>query len=179
MSLRSAAVVVLIASLAAACDAAPPTSAAHTLEGAEFQRTGGCGDAFVYGTNADNTIAVTINWAQAASRAQEAGPFEEKVALPDDRVVVSIQFGQHLSDGFCTDILMPDRPRILAEAQASTGEVQIEVLPAPGAEPFMPMAVASVTLGRAVFEVPVGDGFETWRIESLELRDLQVGWMAG
>lgn len=171
--------VLALAMVPVACESAPPAPPENVLGGADMTEVGGCGDAFVWVTNSDSTIALTVNWAEAASRAQADGQLQETATLPDEQVTVTIQFGQHLADGFCTDVLMPDRPRIVAEAPASSGEAEITVLAAPGAEPFMPLASAGVSLSDLVFEVPVEGSFETWRIESLDIPDVQVGWLAG
>lgn len=176
---RAVSALLLLVVLNACAAEAPPAPPENVLRPAELTRTGGCGDAFVYVTNADNSVAITINWSEAASRAREAGLFEATATLPDEQVSLNVQFGQELSAGFCTDIIEPDRPRILAEAPASTGEAEISVLPAPGAEPFMPLAAARVTLRDVVFEVPVDDTVEIWRIELFELPEVQVGWLAG
>jgi len=108
----------------AACESAPPAQPENVLGGADLTQVGGCGDAFVWVTNSDSTIALTVNWAEAASRAQAGGRLQETAKLPDEQVTVAIQFGQHQSDGFCTDVLMTDHPRIVAEAPASSGEAR-------------------------------------------------------
>jgi len=43
----------------------------------------------------------------------------------------------------------------------------------------MPLATAGLTLRDLVFEVPVEGSFETWPIDSLDIREVQVGWLAG
>jgi hypothetical protein len=169
----------LVALGVAGCESVPPAPPEQVLGATELSRTGGCGDAFIFATSADETIALTVNWAQAASRAQVEGGWSDTVALPHADVTVGLQYGRHLSEGFCTDVIMPDRPLILGEVPATQGEVGITLQPAPGAQPFMPLANATVRLSNVVFEVPLDEGVELWRIESLELTNIAVGWLAG
>jgi hypothetical protein len=168
----------LLAVTGVAC-AAPAPPPEQVLGSAELSRTGGCGDVFLYATSADDTVAVTVRWPDAASRAQAEGEWNEQVALPHADVRVMLQFGRFLSDGFCTDVIMPDRPQLLAEVPASSGEVALSIVAEPGAEPFFPLGRARLDLRDVVFEVPFSDGVETWRIESLELDGIEVGWFPG
>jgi hypothetical protein len=155
----------------------PP--AEHTLSQADFSAAGGCADAFLYATTADETLALTVNWTEAATRAQAEGEWREHVSLPHPDVRMVLQFGRFLADGYCTDVVMPDRPQILAELPPTAGELELSVVAEPGAEPFMPLGRADLVLRDAVFEVPTRDGVEIWRIDLVELRDVEVGWFPG
>jgi hypothetical protein len=169
----------LLAVAGVACATTPGPPPEELLGPAELSRTGGCSDAFFYATSAEDTVALIVHWPDAASRAQAEGEWSEQVALPHADVRVTLQFGRFLSDGFCTDVVMPDRPQLLAEVPASSGEVETRIVAEPGAEPFFPLAKAHLVLRDVVFEVPLTDGVETWRIESLELDDIEVGWFPG
>jgi hypothetical protein len=169
----------LLAVAGAACAAAPSPPPEQVLGQEELTRAGGCGDAFLYATSADDTVAVTVRWPDAASRAQAEREWGQQVALPDADVRVVLQFGRFLSDGFCTDVVMPDRPQVLAELPPMAGELELSIVAEPGAEPFMPLGRADLVLRDAVFEVPTRDGVEIWRIELLELHNVEVGWFPG
>lgn len=169
----------LLALAGVACATTPGPPRDQLLGPAELSRAGGCSDVFLYATSADDTVAVTVNWPDAASRAQAEGESSEQVALPHTDVRVVLQFGRFLSEGFCTDVVMPDRPQLLAEVPASSGDAELRVVAEPGAEPFFPLGTARLVLRGLVFEVPVANGVEIWRIESLELRNVQVGWFPG
>ena len=145
---------------------------------ADFTKSGGCGDLFMWATNVDETLAVVIEWQGAATEANEAGSFGETVTLPEARVSVSLQVGTMLSAGFCTDIMGMPGHRVDGNAPARAGSVWLALEPT-ATEPIFPTASADLILEAIVFEIVRGGAVEEWRIDRLELNDINVGWLPG
>ena len=66
----------------------------------------GCGDAFFWATNADDTIAVTVTVEQRERVATE--PTTASYDVGDPGLTVTVLRGQDLSSTFCTDLLVGD-----------------------------------------------------------------------
>lgn len=160
------------------CAAEAPAPTEQLLGPAELARAGGCADVFLYAATAEGSVAVTVNWPDAAGRAMAEGEWRETVTLPDHLVRVTLQLGRSLADPLCNDVVT-DAWLIMIEVPAASGEAEIQVVPNPGGEPFMPLGTARLVLRDVVFEVPVDDTTAIWRIELLELDGIQVGWLAG
>lgn len=177
--LRLALLVVALA--AAGCAAEPLTTPGHQIQlhGADFTHAGGCADAIIWATNADDTIAVMVDWQGAASAAQSENGFSDTVSLPGDQVTVRLQLGRFLSEGVCTDVIMEGRPTVLAESPAAAGTAQIEVTPEGQGDPIFPLARVHLALTNVLFEFQTSEGAEQWTIDSLQLDDVQVGWLPG
>jgi hypothetical protein len=157
---------------------AAPTGSVIELRAQDFTRGGGCGDTLLWTTNETDTVAIVVTWPEAASAAQQEEGYAETVSLPDERVTVELQVGQFLSEGFCTDILMPDRPRIDLDVAVIAGGASIEVMPEAAQPPF-PLGRANAVLTDLRFKVETVEGLELWSIDQIKLEDISVGWMAG
>jgi hypothetical protein len=155
----------------------PPTAspAGRTFTQADFTRSGGCGDVFIWTTNADDTMALTVQWDRAATTAWEQEGFDDSMTLPQPAVQVFLVVGAELSQTYCTDI--GGMGRVDGQAPAVSGTVELTVTPQAGG--FEPAGTADVTLRDVAFDVVQGTETETWRIDQLELEDLNVGWFAG
>lgn len=158
---------------------ASPTAspAGRVFTQADFTKSGGCGDVFMWAATEDDKLAVVLQWQGAATEAAETGAFQETSTLPDARVSVSLQVGQMLTAGFCTDILGMPGHQVDGEAPAVAGTVELTVRPT-GEQQF-PTANADLTLDGIVFDIVFGTEVEQWRIDRLELEDILVGWLAG
>lgn len=174
----SALLAALLVLIAVGCAAEPEPSTETLLTAADFSRSGGCGDAILWATNQADTLAVIINRPAAATTAQANGEFRAVASLPAAEASVRIQLGRHLSDGFCSDIVMPGRPQVLGEVTPRAGEVEIIVRPE-ATETLFSTGRATLLLTDVVFEFGSGDNAERWRIDRLELRDISVGWLPG
>ena len=119
---------------------------------------------------------MVVIWEGAATEAVEAGSFEETVELPDERVTVTLQTGAKLSQGLCNDIILPDY-RVDGEAPAVDGTVSLNVQP--NGDEVFDTAAADLTLTNIEFDIVFGTETEQWLVESLELEDVLVGWLAG
>ncbi|HWH23511.1 MAG TPA: hypothetical protein VNW68_01320 [Candidatus Limnocylindria bacterium] len=160
----------------------PTPTPERVIQGSELPIAGGCADTLLYATSQDAMVAVVVDWPGAASAAHAAGDFvefSENVTLPADEVRVRLQVGSHLGDGFCTDVIVEGRPNISAEAEASAGVAEITVVPEAAADPIFPLGRATLELTDVVFVIDLGNGPEEWRLDRLELRNIQVGWLAG
>lgn len=151
----------------------------RTLATADVGTAGGCVDALVYATTADDTVSVTVRWDGAASRAAAEGGMAGEVTLPDPDVTVELQVGSDLSEERCTDVVAPGRPLVAGEWEAVSGRVRIGVEPQPHATGEMPDGTATVTLTDVELAPAGGAGGDAWRIDTLELRDASVGWTPG
>jgi hypothetical protein len=152
------------------------TTGGQVFGQADFTRSGGCGDAFVYATNGADSMSVTVDWRGAASTAWTGGGFDGTRQIPDGELDVTLNVGRLLSQLYCTDI-MTQEPRVDGTAHAIGGEVEISVTPDAGG--FQPQSHADVTLRDVVFEVIQGSEVQHWRIDELVLQDVSVGWFAG
>lgn len=163
----------------AACGGPPPTpTPSPGLSTADFPRAGGCGDTVIHAATAADDALVVIRWPDAATRARADGLFEQTATLPSSDVLVRLQVGRFLSEGQCTDIIMPGRPTLLGETEARSGIIQLRIEPDTG-DPLFPTGRASVLLTDVVFEFGSGENAERVRIERLELDDISVGWLPG
>lgn len=153
-----------------------PTPAGQVFGQADFTKSGGCGDVFVYATSGDDSMSVTVDWRGAASTAWDTDGFNETKQIPDGELDVTLNVGRLLSQVYCTDF-MTTEPRVDGTAHAVSGEVEIAVQPDRGG--FSPAGHADVTLRNVVFEVIRGADVEHWRIDELVLQSVGVGWFAG
>jgi len=153
-----------------------PTPGGQVFGQADFTRSGGCGDVFVFATNGADSMSVTVDWRGAASAAWEADGYDGTKQIPDGELDVTLNVGRLLSQLYCTDI-MTQQPRVDGTAHAISGEVEISVTPDAGG--FEPQSHAGVTLRDVVFEVIQGSAVEHWRIDELILQNVSVGWFAG
>ncbi len=174
-----AAVILGLAIGLAGCAAGEPTPAPGLqLNAADFERTGGCADAVIYAASADDTMLIAVEWPGVAGEAQSEGELTESVSLPTDQVSVKLQGGQRLSEGYCTDIIMLDAPIVATESMASAGDASISVTPS-GADPIFPVSRATLILTDVVFTYESPHGQQVFRLDRLEVPDVQIGWMPG
>src|SRR6187399_1147440 len=73
---------------------APPS--AQAIDASLFTKFGGCGDVYLWATNADGTTAIALEWQGAATAAWEDGGFDETSTLEEAPVLVSLVFGHGL-----------------------------------------------------------------------------------
>jgi hypothetical protein len=171
--------------LAAACGSPAPSPAPtgtptappadFEIEAAQFVTTGGCGDAFLWATNAAGTAAITIEWSGAASEAWAEDEFTDTQELPNPEITVSVVEGSQLSSYYCNDIRMPGQGPT-STIEAVTGTVELTVRPS--REGFEPAGQADLRLSDVTFEVGLGAG-ETWHLDELVIENVSVGWLAG
>ncbi len=154
---------------------APPTAPAEfEIEAAQFVNTGGCGDAFLWATNAAGTAAITIEWGGAASTAWADDGFTDTQQLPNPEIRVSVVEGSQLTSYYCNDIRSPGQGET-SRVEANTGTVDITVRPTP--QGFEPAGQADVRLSDIAFTLAMGT--ETWHLDELVIEDVAVGWLAG
>ena len=155
---------------------ASPAAVVREIDPTKFTATGGCGDTFLWAATPDDTTAITIEWQGAASDGWEEDGFNEMADLPDGRIRVTLVTGRLLSTTYCTDVLGPDAGSV-SEVPAASGSVSLSVRP--DAARMRPSGQADLTLTEVEFEVTVGTKPEVWRLPTLELHDVLVGWFAG
>jgi hypothetical protein len=143
---------------------------------AELTQTGGCGDVFIWATNAEGTMGITIEWEGAARNAWAADGFEETAELPQAPVTVSLVAGQGLSRLYCNDVLEPGMSED-SRVPARSGSVELTVRPDAGG--FEPASHADVTLRDVQFNLTFGTEEETWILDELVIQNVFVGWFAG
>jgi hypothetical protein len=90
---------------------------------ADFTRSGGCGDVYMWAATEADTMAVTMQWDAAATSAWDGGDFNDTATMPADGISVSLVVGQNLSAGFCTDI--GGQSRVDGNAPAVSGTVEL------------------------------------------------------
>ena len=155
-----------------------PTSATagRTFTQTDFTKSGGCGNVYMWATTEDETFAVTMQW--NVGEPGEAQEFEQTAMLPDAEVIVTLQTGAMLTQGFCTDIMGMPGHRIDGEAQAVAGTVKLRLDPNDDGQAFQ-TSLADLTLDGIVFDITFGSEVEQWRIDQFEVEDVLVGWLAG
>jgi hypothetical protein len=157
----------------AASTATPPAD--FEIEAAQFVNTGGCGDTFLWATNAAGTAAITVEWGGAASAAWANDEFSDTQQLPHPEITVTVIEGNKLTGCYCNDIReMGAGPTSTVEA--ATGTVEITVRP--NREGFEPAGQADLRLTNVSFHVGLGAG-DTWRLDELVIENVSVGWLAG
>jgi hypothetical protein len=155
--------------------AAPSQPAEFEIEAAQFVNTGGCGDAFLWATNAAGTAAITIEWGGAASAAWANDEFDDTQQLPHPEITVAVIEGSLLSGYYCNDIReMGAGPTSIIEAASGTVQVSVR----PNREGFEPNGEADLRLHDVTFHVGLGAG-ETWHLDELVIENISVGWLAG
>jgi hypothetical protein len=180
---RRAAYLLALGLLAAACGSPAPSTASTAtaspaladfeIEAAQFTKTGGCGDAFIWATNAAGTAAITVEWGGAASAAWIAGGFSDTRQLPHPEITVSVVEGNQLSSYYCNDIRMPGQG-VTSTIEAAAGTVELTVRPS--REGFEPAGQADLRLSDITFELGSG---EVWHLAELVIPRVSVGWFAG
>ena len=85
----------------------------------------GCGDAFFWAVNADDTIAVAVTVDQRER--SETQPTTASYDVGDDGMTVTVRRGHDLSETFCTDLIVNDP--IDSEKPATAGHVVVELDP--------------------------------------------------
>jgi len=196
---RRSVLVVLAAIVAAACQQAGPATPVPTapissipatfsatappepvgvqaIDSAAFTSFGGCGDVFLWATNAEGTTAITVDWQGAATGAWEDGAFVETASLAEAPVQVSLVAGNGLDALYCNDILTPGMSEDNKIA-AHEGNVRLVVRPDEGG--LKPASHANAALNELRFDVIVGTDQETWQVDELIFDNISVGWFAG
>jgi hypothetical protein len=151
-------------------------AAVQAIDSSTFSKFGGCGDVFTWATNAQGTMAITMEWQGAATAAWQDGGFEETASLAEAPVAVSLVAGRGLDGMYCNDVLTPEMGED-NNVRASTGTVRLNVRP--DADGFEPASHADVALSDIVFNVIVGTEEETWQLDELIIENVSVGWLAG
>ena len=153
----------------------PPTPPADfEIEAAQFVKTGGCGDVFIWATNAADNAAITVEWSGAASEAWANEAFNETQHLPSPDITVSVVEGSGLASYFCNDIRMPEQG-VTSTIEATSGTVDLEVRP--NREGFEPAGQAELRLTDITFRPTMGG--EVWHLAELVIENVSVGWFAG
>ena len=151
----------------------------RVLSSADVEQVGGCGDAWAYAVVADDAVLVTVRWDGAASRAATEGGFADEVALPHAQVEVGLQVGSALSEGECTDMILPGRPLVAGGWTAVSGRVAIEVERDEETRQADPRARMSLRLEDVELAPEEDTDGAPWSIEELDLTDADVGWAPG
>lgn len=171
--------------LAVACVSPAPTTAptgtASTaapdfeIEAAQFVNTGGCGDAFLWTTNAAGTAAITVEWGGAASEAWAEDVYSATEQLPNPEITVSVVEGNQLTSYYCNDVRGPGQGPT-STIEATTGTVDVSVIP--NREFFQPAGQADLRLSDITFRVGLGGG-QTWHLGEFLFEGVLVGWSPG
>ena len=124
--IRSLAVVLLCSTtFLTACGDDEPTAVDRGDDIVVLEPGDGCGDAFFWATNADDTVAVTVAVNERARSSQEPTTVSYDVGDPD--LTARVLRGDELSSTFCTDVLVGDP--VASETDASAGHVEIVLDP--------------------------------------------------
>jgi len=148
------------------------TACAPTLEGdfaAELTNRGGCADVKFYAVDDDDSKMLSV-WVEGlVEAATTAGETQTTTYdLPDPDVELIVEVGSKVSDATCDDVIENGGPAVDATFAATDGKATITIVP--GETTWD--ARGTLTLEDVTFE---GGG----HIESFEIADTSVGWLAG
>lgn len=139
-----------------------------------FDIVRGCHDGPMDASAPGDWLQLMVVWRNATSRTYDGGGFDAKVALPDDRVGVSLRTGSHLYSEACSDMVSSGRPLVADRWSAVAGRVSIRTwIPDDG------WPLATVTLRDITLEPRDGTGGDPWRIDELRLDEVPIGGVAG
>ncbi len=151
---------------------APEADDALTMR--QLARSGGCGDATLFGSNAADTQAIFFNFQGLASQAQAAGgPISLVLNLPHPMVGGSYQTGRRLTSATCVGAFPLPGPRVVNDWTLSGGTLYVDARPLPGGGPGMPLAEVELSLVNPAFTAAgMGFGF----MGSIEIPPTTVGF---
>ena len=145
---------------------------APTLESgfdAELTSRGGCADVKFYAVDDADTQMLSL-WVEGlVDAATTAGETQTTVYdLPDPDVELIVEVGHRVSDATCDDVIENGGPSIDATFAATDGKATVTIVP--GESTWE--ARGTLLLEDVTFE---GGG----TLESFEIADTSVGWLAG
>ncbi|MCB9682800.1 MAG: hypothetical protein H6733_15140 [Alphaproteobacteria bacterium] len=141
----------------------------------ELTTVSGCGDATFFGVNDDDTLMLLVRATGLVKDAFDRGADSEYVFdLPDVDLRLSVQVGQDLSTGTCTDVIDGDGPITQATWVPQSGTVTIRVRPGATYD----ASRADMILTDATF-VRETSGGSAVTVDRFEILDLPVGWFPG
>jgi hypothetical protein len=92
----------------------------------ELTRSGGCADVFLWASDDDGSVVVTVA-ADVADRSS-TGSASLVATLPDDALAVEVLHGSDLTRNLCTDVLDP-AAEPAATSPATEGRVELTIDP--------------------------------------------------
>jgi hypothetical protein len=135
---------------------------------------GGCGDVFVFAHDEADTMLLTAHAEGLIAPAQAAG--EEVVTtfeIPDSGLTLELEVGQRISDAICDDVIENGGPQVDETWTAISGTATFAVRPDENTAEY---GRADLHLEDVVLE---NDGGESVTIETFDVTDISVGWLAG
>lgn len=135
-------------------------------------RSGGCGDATVFGANLTDTQAVFFHFQGIAEAANQAGqPITLQLPLPNPNVSVSYQTGRRLTSATCVGAFPFPGPTVRQTFDGVGGVINVVARPT-GRMGGMPTAELDVQLVNPSFAGPAaGFGF----MGTIEIPNISVG----
>ena len=144
-----------------------------------LEQRGGCGDAFLFASNPDDTVALFFSTRQLAERAHEAGhPTTFSMDLASEEAALWVHGGENVSHSACNDALSL-QTRVARELRAVSGRVTVTVTPSGPPTPWGEFP-ADVTLHiEDATLAPDGDPeAEAVHLDSFEM-NARIGWVIG
>lgn len=135
---------------------------------------GGCGDVFVFAHDEADTMLLTAHAEGLIAPAQEAnGEVVTTFEIPDAALSLDLDVGRRISDAICDDVIENGGPQVDETWTAISGTATFAVTPA---EDAVDLGQADLHLEDVVLE---NDAGETVTIETFDIVDINVGWLAG
>ncbi len=134
-----------------------------------------CADVYValFDKASNNALLLTVAGQLSSEAFESQQRVQRNFALPDEDVVLRVQWGRRLGDSLECDDVIEEKPEIAGQADAIGGRVNLLLEPGDDyGNTQLDLSLEDVT-----FEVIDGTGQGT--LESLELTDLTVGWFPG
>ena len=159
----------LSAVLAGGCE---PTSLTDGFE-EHLTRTGGCGDLVLFAVDDGDEIMLRLDIQGLLPASTE--PTVTEHVLPEEGLELVVEVGERVSDVTCDDAIVNEGPLVERVYTATAGTAWITTRASDSADPDI--ADVDLLLEDVVLESE--DGGESVMIESFEITDARVGWLAG
>lgn len=159
----------LAAVLASGC---APTSLSDGFE-ESLTRTGGCGDLVLFAVDEGDEIMLRLDIEGMLPASEEPSTTEH--VLPEAGLGLVVEVGARVSDATCDDAIVNGGPQVDHVYTATAGTAWITTRADEFGDPDA--AQVDLLLEDVVFEAT--ELGETVVIESFEITDARVGWLAG
>jgi hypothetical protein len=140
------------------------------------ENSGGCGNVFVYKTNDDGTVGISVF---ADKEKLNLSTTEKTFDVgKTDGLIVKLLIGEKVAQLYCNDILYPDQPKS-QKLIGKSGQAKISISRVDESQPIWDRNyTATVSLKNIHFVKEDGSDSEI-TIGELSFKDVRVGWLSG
>ena len=161
--------VALSALMGSGCDTTSPMAGFEE----SLTRTGGCGDMVLFAVDEDDEVMLRLD-IEGLLTAVNMEPSDTEHVLPEVGLALVVEVGEQISDATCDDAIENGGPQVDRVYIATAGTAWISTRPTDSGSPE---ASADLLLEDVIFEDEATG--EILNLESFEITDAFVGWVAG